>query len=59
MHVILEPLDFFARLAALVPPPRMNLAHYQGMFAPNNHYCALVTPSKRDKGNKLMGAIGV
>jgi hypothetical protein len=24
-HVVLEPLDFLARLAALVPPPRMHL----------------------------------
>jgi hypothetical protein len=24
-HVVLEPLDFMARLAALVPKPRLNL----------------------------------
>jgi len=27
-HVVLEPLDFLARLAALVPPPRMHLTRY-------------------------------
>jgi Putative transposase len=24
-HIVLEPLDLMARLAALVPPPRMHL----------------------------------
>ncbi len=28
------PLDFIARLAALVPPPRANLVRYHGVFAP-------------------------
>ena len=27
-HVILEPMDFIARLAALVPRPRVNLVRY-------------------------------
>ena len=27
-HVIFEPLDFIARLAALVPKPRVNLARF-------------------------------
>ena len=35
-HVIFEPLDFIARLAALVPKPRVNLTRYHGVFAPNN-----------------------
>ncbi len=33
-HVIFEPLDFIARLAALVPNPRVNLARSHGVFAP-------------------------
>ena len=28
------PLDFIARLAALIPPPRANLVRYHGVFAP-------------------------
>lgn len=51
-HVIFEPLDFIARLAALVPPPRVNLTRYHGVFAPNSHHRALVTPAKRGIGNK-------
>ena len=34
-HVLFEPLDFLARLAALVPKPRVNLIRYHGVFAPN------------------------
>jgi hypothetical protein len=34
-HVVFEPLDFIARLAALVPRPRLNLTRYHGVFAPN------------------------
>jgi len=33
-HVIFEPLDFLARLAALVPSPGVNLTRYHGVFAP-------------------------
>ena len=33
-HVIFEPEDFIARLAALVPRPRAHLTRYHGVFAP-------------------------
>ena len=52
-HVIFEPLDFIARLAALVPRPRVNLTRFHGVFAPNSKHRALVTPAKRGKGNKV------
>jgi hypothetical protein len=29
-HIVFEPLDFIARLAALVPRPRVNLTRYHG-----------------------------
>ena len=35
-HVIFEPMDFMAHLAALVPKPRVNLAHFHGVNAPNS-----------------------
>jgi hypothetical protein len=35
-HVIVEPLDFIARLAALVPKPRVNLTRFHGVFAPRS-----------------------
>jgi len=49
-HVIFEPLDFIAHLAALVPKPRVNLTRFHGVFAPNSRYRARVTPGKRGKG---------
>jgi hypothetical protein len=51
-HVIFEPLDFIARLAALVPKPRVNLTRFHGVFAPNSKHRARVTPAKRGTGNK-------
>jgi len=44
-HVIFEPLDFIARLAALVPKPRVNLTRFHGVFAPNSQHRVLVTPA--------------
>ncbi len=34
-HVSFSPLDFIARLVALIPPPRFNMIRYSGCFAPN------------------------
>ena len=51
-HVIFEPLDFIARLAALVPPPRLNLTRFHGVFAPNSLYRARITPARRGRGTK-------
>lgn len=50
--MVFEPLDFIARLAALVPRPRVNLTRFHGVFAPNSKHRALVTPVKRGKGKK-------
>lgn len=36
--VVLEPLDFIARLTALVPTPRINLTRYHGSFAPSGRF---------------------
>jgi hypothetical protein len=49
-HVIFEPLDFIAKLAALVPKPRVNLTRFHGVFAPNSKHRVDVTPAKRGKG---------
>ena len=48
-HVVLEPVDFIARLAALIPRPGVNLIRYHGVFAPNSPLRALVTPARRGK----------
>jgi hypothetical protein len=48
-HVVFEPLDFMARLAALVPKPRAHLTRYHGVFAPHSRWRAEVTPKGRGK----------
>ena len=51
-QVAFEPVDFMARLAALVPKPRVNLTRYHGILAPNHRWRGLVTPARRGKGVK-------
>jgi hypothetical protein len=46
-HVILEPVDFIARLAALVPRPRLNLTRFHGIFAPNFKHRHQIVPCAR------------
>ena len=41
-----------ARLAALVPKPRVNLTRYHGALAPNHRWGGMVTPAKRGKSPK-------
>ena len=51
-HVILEPMDFMARLAALVPRPRVNMVRYHGIFAPSHAWRGQITPARRGKGGR-------
>jgi hypothetical protein len=37
-HTIFEPLDFIARLAALVPKPHVNLTGFHGVFVRGGLY---------------------
>jgi hypothetical protein len=50
--IVLEPLELMARLAALVPPPRMHLTRYHGVFAPHSRLRAAITPAGRGAGGK-------
>ncbi len=34
-HLVMSPLEFMQRLAALVPRPRLHLIRYHGVLAPN------------------------
>jgi hypothetical protein len=47
---VLEPLDFIARLAALVPPPRVHLTRFHGVFAAHAALRAAITPGGRGAG---------
>ena len=46
-HVVLDPLDFIARLAALVPRPRLNLTRFHGVFAPNSKQREHIVPKRQ------------
>lgn len=48
-HVEWDPVDFIAKLAALVPPLRAHLTRFHGVFAPNANLRAQLTPSGRGK----------
>jgi hypothetical protein len=47
---VLEPLDFMARLAVLVPPPRVHLRRFHGVFAAHAALRAAITPGGRGAG---------
>ena len=46
-HRVMTPMDFMARLASLIPPPRIPTVRYHGVFAPRLSWRALVTPKPR------------
>jgi hypothetical protein len=51
-HIILSPLEFMQRLAALVPRPRLNLIRFHGVLAPNAKLRSEIIPgSKKNKSN--------
>lgn len=45
-HVVLGPMEFMGRLAALVPRPRVNLTRFHGVFSPNSRLRKDVVPQK-------------
>lgn len=49
-QVAFDPVDFIARLAALVPRLRVNLTRSHGLLAPNQRWRGLVIPARRGKG---------
>ena len=49
-------LHVIAKLAALVPKPRVNLTRFHGVFAPNSLHRVWVTPARRGKGSPKLAA---
>jgi hypothetical protein len=41
---VMTPMQFMARLAALIPPPRHPLIRFHGVFAPNSKWRSAVVP---------------
>ena len=46
-HFSYSGLDFIARLVALIPPPKMNMIRYHGVFAPNFKHRNKIVPAKK------------
>ena len=45
-HLVLSPLELIEKLAALVPPPRLNLIRYHGVLAPNAAHREKIVPAQ-------------
>jgi len=43
-HIVMSPLEFMQRLAALIPRPRLNLIRFYGVLAPNAKLRAEIIP---------------
>ena len=48
-HLVLSPLEFMQRLAALVPRPRLHLIGFHGVLAPKAKLHALVVPQEPEQ----------
>jgi hypothetical protein len=44
-HIVMEPLEFMERLAALVPRPRLHLIRFHGVLAPNAKLRRQIVPA--------------
>ena len=44
-HIVMSPLEFMQRLAALVPRPRLHLIRFHGVLAPHARLRATIVPS--------------
>jgi Putative transposase len=44
-HIVMSPLEFMQRLAALVPRPRLHLIRFHGVLAPNAKLRCEIIPS--------------
>jgi len=53
-HLVLDPIHFLARIAAIIPPPRFPLVRFAGVFAPHSSWRALVVP--KAPGARAVGA---
>ncbi len=52
-HVSFSHLDFIARLVALIPPAKMNMVRYHGVFAPNFKDRGLIIPKPKPEAAEV------
>jgi len=54
-HIVMSPLEFMQRLAALVPRPRLHLIRFHGVLAPNARLRAEIIPSSGRQAGTVPG----
>lgn len=47
-HLVMNPLEFLQRLAALVPRPRLHLIRFHGVLAPHATLQSQIVPGEAD-----------
>jgi len=52
-HIVMSPLEFMQRLAALVPRPRLHLIRFHGVLAPHAKLRAQMVPVRRSTPIRL------
>ena len=57
-HRIMAPMEFMARLAALIAPPRYPLIRYAGVLGPRSAWRKEVVPRPRERPPACGGAVG-
>jgi len=50
-HVVMEPSELIAKLAALIPPPRQHQCRYHGILAPSAAWRGYVVPKAERAGD--------
>ena len=56
-HLVLSPSELIEKLAALIPPPRLNLVRYHGVFAPNAADRGEIVPGPEPAGEGEEGGV--
>ena len=51
-HIVMEPLEFMERLAALVPRPRLHLIRFHGVLAPNAKVRSKIVPAPAERATE-------
>ncbi len=57
-HRVMDPMEFMARLAAIIPPPRYPLVRYAGVLGPRSSWRKDVVPKPRERRPTCNAAAG-
>ena len=57
-HIVMSPLEFMQRLAALVPRPRLHLIRFHGVLAPHAKLRSQIIPRGSDNATDDSAAHG-